>query len=196
MKAHVCWYLQLFSSRICSPFLARVSLDSFISTNLVWLSLLRYVHLQVTFLFIEMLIYRRSTLLLCWLLKVFKGCLKVTKRWHLTKSTSQLFERLQKPQEKENYLKVAFNICKLDKFVFQLKKSFWMFCCIFLSWFRLWVEPVWLGHLWRTTWICPTCRCPNTCRYHLKRSPAIWKSWSSLPKLSSRGASNWASPRW
>lgn len=65
-----------------------------------------------------------------------------------------------------------------------------------LAWFRLWVEMVWPDHLWRTTWTCPTCRCPSTCRYRPKRSPAIWKSWSSLLKHSSKGASNWDSPRW
>lgn len=65
-----------------------------------------------------------------------------------------------------------------------------------LAWFRLWVEMVWLDHLWRTTWTCPTCRCPSTCRYCPKRSPAIWKSWSSSLKHSSKGASNWDSPRW
>lgn len=34
---HFFFYSQLFYSRICSPFLARVNLDSFISTSLAWL---------------------------------------------------------------------------------------------------------------------------------------------------------------
>lgn len=37
MKTHICFYIQLFYSRICSPFLDRVNLASFISTNLAWL---------------------------------------------------------------------------------------------------------------------------------------------------------------
>lgn len=61
---------------------------------------------------------------------------------------------------------------------------------------RLWVVPVWLGRPSRTTWTCHTCRCPNTCLWHHRRNPMIWRSWSSLPKHSNKDASNWASLRY
>lgn len=94
----------------------------------------------------------------------------------------------------KKYAQIAFKNSMLDWFIIMNDKKMNHF--YILAWFRLWVEMVWPDHLWRTTWTCPTCRCPSTCRYRPKRSPVIWKSWSSLLKHSSKGASNWDSPRW
>lgn len=63
---------------------------------------------------------------------------------------------------------------------------------------RLWVALASLAPRLNPTWTSPsTCKWQSTWpQQELPRSPATWRSWRSLQRLSNKGGSSWGSHRW